>query len=74
MEPETQPQQPVQQRQRTIDDDEDDEDADRSKSSTGILRWVLLAALAGGGAWLALSEAGTQLMQPVIQSLTGLLG
>jgi hypothetical protein len=75
MEPDTQPQQPVQQRQRTIDDDEDDEDADRAgKSGTGILRWVLLAALAGGGAWLALSETGSQLLQPVIQSLAGLLG
>jgi hypothetical protein len=33
-----------------------------------------LAALAGGGAWLALSETGTQLVQPLIQSLLGLMG
>jgi hypothetical protein len=75
MEPETQPQQQMQQRPRTIDDDEDDDESDRHGTrGTGILRWVLLAGLAGGGAWLTLSEGGTQLLQSLLQSLSGLLG
>jgi hypothetical protein len=73
MEPETLGQQ-AQQRQRTIDDDEDDDDDERQSRGSGVLRWVLLAAVAGGGAWLALSETGTQLVQPLIQSLLGLMG
>lgn len=83
MELPTRSQHTVQQRQRSADQNQDDankvnQDGEGSDDPTTTirtrtLRWVLLAALVGGGAWLALTETGTQLMQPVIQSLTGLI-
>jgi hypothetical protein len=83
MEPHTRSRQAIQPRDRSanakgsgandLDQEGDGSDDRPTQNRSDILRWVMVAALAGGGAWLALSETATRLIQPVIQSLTGLV-